>query len=85
MDQDGAVLRNQQLWAQALRAGTVTAWVQGHTVTVSGPPGTPVPVTVPAGSTVESQTFGSPYADESSDFATLGSQPLKIELASDPY
>jgi hypothetical protein len=26
-DEDGAVLRNQQLWAQALKAGTVTAWV----------------------------------------------------------
>jgi hypothetical protein len=85
MDQDGAVLRDQQLWAQALRAGTVTAWVQGHTVTISGPPGTPVPVTVPAGSTVGSRTFGSPYSDELSDFATLGSQPLKIDLNSDPY
>lgn len=88
MDKDGVVLRNQQLWAQALRAHTVTAWVQGHTVTVSGPPGTPVPVTVPAGSRVGSQTgpsFGSPYADELSGFATLGSQPLKIDLDSGPY
>jgi hypothetical protein len=85
MDQDAAVLRDQQLWAQALRAGTVTAWVQGHTVTVSGPPGTPVPVTVPTGSAVGSRTFGSPYAGELSGFATLGSQPLKIDLNSDPY
>jgi hypothetical protein len=85
MDQDGVILRDQQLWAQALRAGTVTAWVQGHTVTVSGPPGTPVPVTVPAGSAVGSRTFGSPYADELSGFATLGSQPLRIDLNSAPY
>ena len=45
---DGAALRDQQLWAAARRAGTVTAWVSGRTVTVSGPPGTVVPVTVPA-------------------------------------
>jgi len=88
MDEDGAVLRNQQLWTEAMHAGTVSAWVQGHTVTISGPPGTPVPVTVPAGATVGSATgpaFGGPYAGEVSEFATLGSQPLKIDLGSDPY
>ncbi len=88
MDEDGAVLRNQQLWSEAMHAGTVSAWVQGHTLTISGPPGTPVPVTVPAGATVGSATgpaFGSPYAGEVSEFATLGSKPLKIDLGSDPY
>jgi hypothetical protein len=85
---DGAVLRDQQLWAQALHAGTVTAWVQGHTVTISGPPGTPVPVTVPAGARVGSAAgpaFGSPYAGELSQYTKLGSQPLKIDLGSNPY
>ena len=88
MDKDGVVVRNQQLWAQALRAGTVTAWVQGHTLTVSGPPGTPVPVTVPAGARVGSAAgpfFGSPYAGELSQYTELGSQPLKIDLGSNPY
>jgi hypothetical protein len=88
MDRDGAVLRNEQLWTQALRAGKITAWVQGHTVIVSGPRGTPVPVTVPAGSRVGSAAgpaFGSPYAGELSDYTTLGSQPLKIVLDSAPY
>ena len=87
-DQDGAVLRDQQLWAQARQAGTVTAWVQGNTITISGPPGTPVPVTVPAGTTVGSAagpTYGFSYAGERSGFTTLGSQPLKLVLGSAPY
>jgi len=88
MPGDGVALRDQQLWAQALRAGTVTAWVQGHTVTISGPPGTPVPVTVPAGARVGSAAgpaFGSPYAGELSQYTKLGSQPLRIDLGSNPY
>ena len=87
-DEDGVVLRNQQLWAQALQAGTVTAWVDGDTVTISGPPGTPVPVTVPAGTKVGSAagpSFGFSYAGEQSGFTKLGSQPLKLLLASAPY
>src|SRR5258708_34124559 len=85
---DGVVLRTQQLWAQALHAGTVTAWVQGQTVTISGPPGTTVPVTVPAGAragSVSGPAFGSPYAGELSEHTKLGSPPLKIVLPSDPY
>jgi hypothetical protein len=85
---DGAVLRDQQLWARALSAGTVSAWVQGNTVTISGPPGTPVPVTVPAGTTVGSAAgpaYGSRYAGEQSGYATLGTQPLKLTLGSAPY
>jgi hypothetical protein len=93
-DKDGAVMRNQQLWAAALKAGTVTAWVQGDTVTISGPPGTPVPLTVPSGSTVASGSdeaspggpaYGFSYAGERSGFTTLGSRPLTIRLPSAPY
>jgi hypothetical protein len=87
-DQDGAVLRDQQLWAQARQAGTVSAWVQGNTITISGPPGTPVPVTAPAGTTVGSAAgpaYGFSYAGERSGFTTLGSQPLKLVLGSAPY
>lgn len=85
---DGAVLRAQQLWAQAVAAGHVSAWVQGDTVTISGPPGTVVPVTVPAGTTAGpagGQAFGSPYASEMSGYTTLGSQPLKLTLSSSPF
>ena len=87
MSGDGVALHNQTLWAETLRAGTVSAWVQGKTVTISGPPGTMVPVTVPAGSKAGSAAgpaFGSPYANELSGYMKLGSRPLKIVLGSAP-
>jgi hypothetical protein len=86
MDQDGAVLRNEQLWSQD--AHTVTAWVQGHTLTISGPRGATVPVTVPEGSRTGSAAgpaFGSPYAGLQSEYTQLGSQPLRIDLGFAPY
>jgi hypothetical protein len=85
---DGTVLHDRQLWEQAQRAGSVTAWVQGSKVTVSGPPGTVVPVTVPAGTTVGSAAgpaFGFTYSGERSGYATLGSKPLTLTLGSAPY
>jgi hypothetical protein len=87
MSGDGVVLHNQQLWATALREHLVTAWVQGNTVTISGPPGTTVPVTVPEGTTLGSggPAFGSLYASELSDYTTLGSHPLKLVLSSAPF
>lgn len=82
MSGDGVVLRNQQLWATALREHLVTAWVQGNTVTISGPPGVKVPVTVPAGTTAGpgGPAFGSRYGTEMSGYTTLGSHPLKLTL-----
>lgn len=80
MSGDGIALHDQ-----ALRAGTVSAWVQGSTVTISGPPGTLVPVTVPAGTRVGSAavpTFGSPYTCELSGYTRLGSRPLRLVLGS---
>jgi hypothetical protein len=87
MSGEGAVLRNQELWSTALREKLVTAWVQGNTVTISGPPGTTVPVTVPAGTTTGAggPAFGSPYANEMSQYTTLGSKPLKLILNSAPF
>jgi hypothetical protein len=85
---DGVVLRDQQLWAQALRAGAVSAWVDGKTVTISGPPGLPVPVTVPAGTRVGSASgalFGSHYATEQSAYTTLGPHPLRLALGTAPF
>jgi hypothetical protein len=85
---DGAALRAQQLWTAALRAGAVTAWVQGRTVTVSGPPGTMVPVTAPAGTRSGSATgaaFGRPYGGERSAYVPLGTGPLKLTLAGAPF
>jgi hypothetical protein len=87
MSGDGVVLHNQQLWATAVREHLVTAWIQGDTVTVSGPAGTTVPVTVTAGTTVgpDGPAFGGAYANELSGYATLGSHPLKLTLRSAPF
>jgi hypothetical protein len=84
----GEALWNQTRWAQALRAGTVSAWVQGAKVTVTGPAGTAVPLTVPATARVGSAAgpaFGSPYGGERSGSARLGSRPLTVLLSSAPY
>jgi hypothetical protein len=87
MSGDGVVLHDQQLWATALSQHLVTAWVEGRTLTISGAPGTTVPVTVPAGTTAGSggPTFTSPYAGEVSGYTTLGSGPLTLALGSAPF
>lgn len=87
MSADGAVLRDAQLWEQALKAGAVTAWVQGRTITISAPAGTPVPVTVPDGTGTGSggAQFGTSYAGGRSGWATAGSHPLKLTLGTAPY
>ena len=82
---DGEILRNQQLWADAVKAGKITAWVQGNTVTISGPKGTPVPLTAPTGTKLGTAAFGESYSHEVSAFTVLGSQPLKFTLPSAPY
>jgi hypothetical protein len=68
-----------------MRAGTVTAWVEGNTVTISGPPGTLVPTTVPAGTGAGSAAWGSPYAGERSGYTRLGEHPLELVLGSAPF
>jgi hypothetical protein len=88
MSADGVALRNQALWAQALREGTVSAWVQDSTVTIAGPQGVTVPITAPAGTRVGSaavRPFGSPYAAGLSAYTMLGWQPLTLSLGSAPY
>jgi hypothetical protein len=88
MSGGGAALRNQTQWAQALRAGTVSAYVQGKTVTITGPAGTVVPATAPGGTRVGSAAgpaFGSLYASKRSAYTRLGSEPLRLILGSAPY
>jgi Glycosyl transferases group 1 len=87
MSGGGAALHDQSLWGQGLHTGAVSAWVQGSTVTISGPPGTLVPATMPAATTgpVPGADFGSPYAGERSAYVTLGSQPLHLTLSSAPF
>jgi hypothetical protein len=88
MSGGGMVLWNQTLWAQAVGAGSISAWVQGNTVTVTGPAGMPVPLTVPTTTRVGSAAgpaFGSPYGGGRSGYMQLGPQPLKLVLGSAPY
>ncbi|HEX5294909.1 MAG TPA: hypothetical protein VFX25_39065 [Streptosporangiaceae bacterium] len=85
---DGVGLRAQQLWTAALAKRSVTAWVNGRTVTVSGPPGTMVPVTVPPGTRSGSPggaVFGEAYGAQRSAYVTLGSAPLKLRLPAAPF
>jgi hypothetical protein len=89
---DGAALRDQSRWAAALSAGRVTAWAEGRAVTISGPPGTPVPVTVPdgtraarTGAAPAGAVFGQPYGGERSAYVTLGTAPLRLTLAAAPF
>jgi len=85
---DGAALNAQDIWAQTLSAGTVSGYIQGNTVTITGPSGTSVPVTVPNGTkigTARGSAFGSAYAGEHSDRTTLGSGPLTLLLNTTPY
>jgi hypothetical protein len=88
MSADGEALSEQDTWAQTLSAGSVSGYIQGNTVTITGPSGTSVPVTVPAGTRVGSAkgaVFGTAYAGERSGYTTLGAGPLTLVLTSAPY
>ena len=88
MSADGESLNAQGIWAQTLSAGTVSGYIQGGTVTITGPSGTSVPVTVPNGTkigTSKGAAFGTAYAGERSDYTTLGSGPLTLVLKTTPY
>ncbi|MEV7027072.1 hypothetical protein [Kitasatospora sp. NPDC093558] len=77
----GNVLKNQAAWQQTQNAGSVTGYVQGGVVTVNGPAGTNVPVTVPAGTTVTGGgIFGSVYGGEQSAYTTLGATATGLTL-----
>jgi hypothetical protein len=83
MSGDGAALERQALWASALRHGAVTAYVQGTTITITGPPGLQVPVTVPAGSPKSAglQRYGATR----SGWVRLSQAPLRLTLAAAPF
>lgn len=71
----GQVLQKQDSWAHTQSVGTVSAYMQGSVVTVTGPAGTVVPITVPTGTRVGSAigaAFGTAYAGERSNYVTIG-------------
>lgn len=72
----GQALQQQAGWTATQAAGTVSAYLQGSTVTVTGPRNTAVPLTAPTGTRVGSAsgaTFGSAYGGAASAYTTLGS------------
>lgn len=78
-------LNLQQNWAKTLSAGTVSGYVQGNTVTITGPAGTQVPVTAPSQTKLGGALFGSAYGGERSAYTKLGSAPVVLTLPSTPY
>jgi hypothetical protein len=78
-------LNRQQIWAKILDAGTVSGYVQGNTLTLTGPAGTQVPVTVPDQTRLGTGVFGEPYGGERSAYTTLGATPTTLVLPSTPY
>lgn len=66
-------LARQDTWATASGQGSnVTAWVEGNVVTITNPAGTAVPLTVPAGVTLQGGTLQS-YGGEQSTWLTATS------------
>lgn len=70
---ESQTLAEQSGWASAESAGTVSATEQNGNVTItdSGTAATSVPVTVPAGSTVNGQAFGQSYGGTLSEWLPL--------------
>ncbi|HEX6498160.1 MAG TPA: hypothetical protein VF054_03910 [Micromonosporaceae bacterium] len=75
----------QQTWTTTLGAGTVSGYVQGSTVTITGPSGTAVPVTAPDQTRMGMAMFGSAYGGERSGRLTLFLSPATLTLPSAPY
>ena len=70
---DAQTLAEQGAWATANTAGQVSASVTNGVVTVkNNGSGVNVPVTVPAGTTVNSAAFGQAYGGNLSDWVNLG-------------
>ncbi|HJP77596.1 MAG TPA: Ig domain-containing protein [Pseudonocardiaceae bacterium] len=70
---ESQTLAEQSAWASTSSAGSVTATEQNGNVTItdSGTAATSVPVTVPAGSTVNGQPFGQSYGGTLSEWLPL--------------
>lgn len=85
MTQEGQALQSQSQWTATQNAGTVTGYVQGTSVVVTGPAGTSAPITAPAQTKQGSPAYGNAYAGERSAYPTLGSSPLVLTLPSTPF
>ncbi|KOX03336.1 hypothetical protein ADK65_07185 [Streptomyces sp. NRRL B-1140] len=76
----GVELRRRADWQAALRAGEITAYRIGTTVTVDAPNGLAVPATLPTGTTLAGASFGEAYAGALSGWTPSGGAPLALTL-----
>jgi hypothetical protein len=76
----GAELQRRADWQAALRAGQVTAYRIGDTVTVEAPDGVDVTATVPTGTTLAGTAFGTAYAGARSGWTPSAGTPLDLTL-----
>lgn len=84
MTDAGTTLQRQTGWASMMNAGTVSGYLQGNVVTITGPAGTTVPVTAPTGTRIANATFGEAYGGEQSSWLTMTSSPTVLTLPSAP-
>ncbi|MFJ7334297.1 hypothetical protein ACIQUU_13715 [Streptomyces sp. NPDC101116] len=76
----GVELRRRADWQAALRAGQVTAYRIGDTVTVDAPNGLAVTATLPTGTTLAGTAFGEAYAGAVSGWTPSTGTPLALTL-----
>ncbi|MET9609421.1 hypothetical protein ABZZ17_30895 [Streptomyces sp. NPDC006512] len=76
----GAELARRGAWKSAVRAGQVTAYRVGGTVTVVAPNGLDVTATLPAGTLLGGAAFGSPYAGRASGWTASTGTALTLTL-----
>ncbi|MFI5977549.1 hypothetical protein [Streptomyces sp. NPDC051452] len=78
----GTELQRRAAWKSALTAGQVTAYRIGDTVAVQAPDGTAVTATLPGGTTLGGNAFGSAYAGEVSGWTVSDGNALTYTLPS---
>ncbi|MCK8438599.1 hypothetical protein G3I77_38120 [Streptomyces sp. D2-8] len=76
----GAELQRRADWQTALRAGEITAYRIGDTVTVDAPDGLAVTATLPTGTTLGGTAFGEAYAGAVSGWTPSTGTPLALTL-----
>ena len=76
----GAELERRAEWQAALRAGEITAYRIGGTVTVDAPDGLAVTATLPTGTTLAGAAFGEAYAGSASGWTPSTGAPLALTL-----
>ncbi|MFJ9817266.1 hypothetical protein ACIRU3_18700 [Streptomyces sp. NPDC101151] len=78
----GTELQRRAAWKAAVNAGQVTGYRVGDAVTVQAPDGVAVTATLPTGTTLGGDAFGSAYAGEASGWTASSGSALAFTLPS---